>query len=441
MACPYYQKIKYSDRLPKYKDFTEEEWDFKTSFTYDDYFGFSDLRIFNAQNNHRYDYMWDDFGIPPELASFCNAFNTNRQRHRLIQRHLCSNLCFWDPQECFLEDSHSGNLTDLMHKDFHDQFNPAFTQQFNRNFKDKIDWAPTGGLGHFPSIGLNKLIEELGITTKLIYNTDKHAVNFDNLNRDFWNSIPVRPLYVMEVKKCHDILEALINVNQEKIKNNRENMRIQFDQSYKGNGPIREPILSMMMWGPQTDFHIKKTEEECKFDSFRDRQAGSHVCTNFSDKNYWMFSHSEKIECTKGPIKILDGPVMTLDMTIVYPCNRSGCNHNCMCDLCLNSHKCPKSEHKKHLREIQRDFSVSLNTQCQQHEISHPANFDEGEDISMQKNIFYHNLKLEKQPRRNSTGHLKYAGIKKSCDLCRGNIKNHFKYHKVIKTVSFVRIK
>ena len=432
MSTPYFEKISYADRLPKYRDFTEYEWDFKNSFSYDDYFGFSDLKIYHFQNNYRYNYMWDDLGITPDSASFCNAFNEDRERHRLVQRHLCDKLCFWNPQNCFFQDSHSGNLTDLMSKKFHDHFNPAFQEEFNRDFHQKIDWAPTGGLGHFPSIGLNKLIEDLGITTKLNYNIGQYAVNFENLNKKFWNSIPVRPLYVIEEKKCHDILEALINVRRIDIDNNRKQMKMEFDQSYKGNGPIRKPILSMMMWGPLTDFNIKKTDEKCKFDSFRDRQAGTHVCTNFSGKNYWMYSHSEKVECVKGPIEHIEGPVMTHDLTVIYPCNRSGCNHNCLCDLCLNSQNCSKSEHKNHMTEIKEECVVEQNFQCQDHNINHPDNFDVMEDIMVQKNIFYHNLELEKQPRRHSAGDLKFAGIKRDCGLCRHNVENHFRHHKVI---------
>ena len=432
MAEPYFQKISYSERLPKYKDFTPFEWEFKNSFSYDDYYGFSDLRIFKIQNSHRLNYMWDDFGIPRDSASFCNAFNANRERHRLVQRHLCINLCFWDPSECLLEDTHSGSLQDLMKKDFHEKFNPSFSEQFQRKFTDKIDWRPTGGLGHFPSIGLNKLIDDLGITTKLEYNAENYAVNFDNLNREFWNSIPERPLYVIEEKKCHDVIEALINVNREKMETSRKEMKTKFDQSYKGNGSLRKPILSLMMWGPMTDLDIRKTDELCKFDSFEDRQAGKHVCTNFSEKNYWMYTHSEKIECFKGSIESLEGPAMTPDMTVVYPCNRSGCNHNCVCDLCINGHKLKKSELKTHMQEAHSECVDILNIQCQEHKIDHPENFDENEDINVQKNIYYHNLELEKQPRKNSTGDLKFAGIKKTCNMCRDNIKDHLKNHHII---------
>ena len=113
----------------KYRNFSVEEWNLKNSFSYDDHFGFSDLKIFDMQNRHRFYSQLKDFGLPWDSSSFCTAFSENSQRNRLIQRHLCQKLCFWDPQQCFLDDSHSGNLADLMHKDFHDIFSSSFTEQ------------------------------------------------------------------------------------------------------------------------------------------------------------------------------------------------------------------------------------------------------------------------------------------------------------------------
>ena len=46
------------------------------------------------------------------------------------------------------------------------------------------------------------------------------AINFDNLSRKFWDSHPVRPVYIMEEKKCHDMIEAMINVNKDNIEAN-----------------------------------------------------------------------------------------------------------------------------------------------------------------------------------------------------------------------------
>ena len=78
----------------------------------------------------------------------------------------------------------------------------------------------------------------------------------DNLRGELRDSIPVRPIYVMEEKKCHDIIYALLNVNYEK--RSRKDMQNIFDESYKGNGVIRKPLLSLMMWGPYADFNCLK---------------------------------------------------------------------------------------------------------------------------------------------------------------------------------------
>ena len=420
----------YSDRHSKYRNFSVEEWNLKNSFSYDDHFGFSDLKIFDMQNNHRFYSQLKDFGLPWDSSSFCTAFSENSRRNRLIQRHLCQNLCFWDPQQCFLENSHSGNLADLMHKDFHDGFSPSFQKQFERNYSSKIDWSPTGGPGlYYPTIGLKKLIEELGITTKLTYDGDKYAVNFDNLKREFRDSIPVRPLYVMEEKKCQDVIEAAININREKIEKGRIEKEKLFDESYRGNGGIQKPILSIMMWGPYADSGLQKTDQECKLENVK---SGSHVCTNFSEKHYWMHSHNAKVPCKMGPIENLEGPAMTSDLKVIYPCNRAGCNEDCLCDLCVSSLKCPRNDHKEHLKQLNSECSVAKEFQCQDHDIDHPENFNEKEDILVEKNIFYHNLKLVDQPREHSTGQIKFAGIKKICKVCCLNVKNHFKHHKVI---------
>ena len=422
--------ISYSERFPECRDFTQEEWSFVNTYSYDDKNEFSDLKIFKMQNSHRFYYMWDELGIPPDPSSFCTAFNKNRERTRLIQRHLCSKQCFWNPQDCFLSDCHSGNLEDIMHKDFHENFNPEFRKEFNRNFTDKIDWEPTGGSGHYPSIGVKKLIEEFGITTKLVYDDDNYAINFNNLSKDLRNSIPERPKYVIEVKRCQDIIEGLLNINRKKIDDNKNMMKKVYDESYKGNGQMRKPILSLMMWGPLTNHNLKKMDKECKYDTLTHRQT--HVCSNFSEKHYWMFTHSENIECKKGMFKKLEGPVMSPELKFIYPCNRTGCNHECLCKLCVNTHKCQKDKHKKHLEVTQPECPVERDTQCQEHKIDHPKNFQDQEDISVQKNIFYHNLELEKEPRKHSTENLTFAGVKKSCTVCCSTLTDHFRHHKVV---------
>jgi hypothetical protein len=225
--------------------------------------------------------MKEQFGLPIDgILGLCTDFSTNNKRNRLIQMHLCPKSCFWDPMHCFLEQTHSGNVADLMKKSYHDKFNPSFAAQFGRNFTGKIDWSLTGVLGHYPSKGLMALIEELGITTKLTYDNNQCAVNLDNLSREYRDNIPVQPLYVLEEKKCHDITDAMLKVNREEIERNKKEMEILYDESYKARGPIRKPILSLMMWGPfANDNVMKKTHRKCDLEPSY-VYSKSHVCDN-----------------------------------------------------------------------------------------------------------------------------------------------------------------
>ena len=423
------EELFYSETNPEYKQLTGLEWYSLNSYNYDSYRDFSDFKIIDMQNNYRASSLWKKFSLPM-LESFCSGFNENNDRNRLLQRYFCEYSCFWDPQICFLEDCHSGNLRDIMRRDFHKQFSPMFEAQFNRKFKEKIDWTLTGGPPSYPIIGLNNLIENLGITSKLEYNTNNLAVNFEHLKREYRDSDRPRPLYVLEKKKCNDIIEALINVNDEKIKKDRIEMQKMFSESYKGIGQVRKPILSLMMWGPYVDFSLKKSDVECNIKE-TSSEKGVHVCTNFESKHYWMYTHSTRISCTPGPVDVLEGPVMTSDHRVLYPCNRGGCNYDCSCELCINIDMCTTIAHKEHLKEPSLECPVLLKSDCQDHKIDHPKNFKKQEDVVINKNIFYHNLELTDQPRKHTTDKLVFAGIKKNCDVCRKNVQNHFKHHMV----------
>ena len=105
----------------KYKYFTEQEWKIKKSFSYDVYKSFSDLKILKMQNIQRFVDMEENFGLPVNFG-FCRDFCVNNKRNRLIQRHLCPEKCFWNPRVCLFDDTHSGDLVDLMTNSFHDTF-------------------------------------------------------------------------------------------------------------------------------------------------------------------------------------------------------------------------------------------------------------------------------------------------------------------------------
>ena len=51
-----------------------------------------------------------------------------------------------------------------------------------------------------------------------------------------------------------------------------------YNESYRGNGPVRESILSLMMWGPLADFHLKKSDRKCDLNNV-DSESRTHTCT------------------------------------------------------------------------------------------------------------------------------------------------------------------
>ena len=71
-----------------------------------------------------------------------------------------------------------------------------------------------------------------------------------------------------------------------------------------------------------------------------------------------MFSHGDKIDCYKGKVEQLSGPAMTYKMKVIYPCNRSACNHGCDCGFCDLSSLCPPETHKQHIRNSDKECIV-----------------------------------------------------------------------------------
>ena len=128
-----------------------------------------------------------------------------------------------------------------------------------------------------------------------------------------------------------------------------------------------------------------------------------------------MFTHDEKVCCNGRRLEALHGPVMTEELTLVYPCNRGMCAIDCTCELCENTRTnvCPLKEHKKHISKFDIKCPVQIASQCQDHWVSHPANFNMEEDIFVEKNVFFHNNQLIEQPRNYALDILRFAGIKK----------------------------
>ena len=120
----------------------------------------------------------------------------------------------------------------------------------------------------------------------------------------------------MEEKKCHDMIEAMININKDNIEANRNKMQSIYYESVHASGPLREPILSLMMWGPAAEFRMNTTEQKCDLNH---SNSGIHTCRSFQEKHYWMYCHGDQVECNLGPVGNLSGPAMTLNMKVIYP--------------------------------------------------------------------------------------------------------------------------
>ena len=122
----------------------------RKKFTFDrnKYREFPDLRIFSIQSSYRYHKNFKHIlkfpNIPLYDSLFCvfGRSYTGYRAERFLQRRICTHNCNWDPSQCFLEDSHSGRLKDLMRTEFLDQYNPEFSHKFTHdktNLRLKLD--------------------------------------------------------------------------------------------------------------------------------------------------------------------------------------------------------------------------------------------------------------------------------------------------------------
>ena len=98
---------------------------------------------------------------------------------------------------------------------------------------------------------VNKLIDELGSSLKY---ENGYALNFEHASESLRKAD--NPFFTVVEKKCHDIFEVLIDVTNDKIK---KEIRIAFksyNDSFSLCGEFSRPILSLMMWGPQSNNNL-----------------------------------------------------------------------------------------------------------------------------------------------------------------------------------------
>ena len=413
-----------------FDNLNETEKTLRTTYTFDDFKGFNDEKILSLQNRSQFFGLFELLKFPclPFFNSIFQAFNCQEQRfkaERFLQRRICPEFCNYDPSKCFLEDCHSGKLVDLMQKDFHHLYNPDFKHQFPKvNKIPKLVYE-----NHLYPPNVSKFVEKLGISSVLVYNNET-AVNNGNLAAEVRKR--ESPLFTFEEKKVHDIIEALIDVTADKQNDNKALMEKKFNQSLSSDGDICKPLLSLMMWGPQTNVQIPSSVKVCKL-TFDPDQEKLHVCNYFLAEHYWTFNHGEQNICTGGQGEEMKGPAMSKQLSVVYPCSRGKCAVDCICELCEKTRNkmCQLENHKTHLKKFTTNCLVQKSSQCQEHWVSHPKKFNQEEDILVEKNIYFHNNQIVDNPRSYAVEIIRLSGIKKTCQFCRKNVENHFKHHMV----------
>ena len=390
---------------------------------------FSDVKLYDMQNSIRFRNLLHFLKFPccPLYSSIMCCFKKEDYRfktERLIQRRICQNFCNWDPSRCFLEDSHSGIFEDLMSVELHSLYNPEFESQFSQGYIYPQLVYPQSSP---PDI--YEFIEKIGISSELKYK-DGIAVNLEHLSNHYRKK--GSSIFTFEEKKVHDIIEGLLEASNVKINEQKRKIKKVYEASVNSSGTITKPIISLMMWGPQPNNNFPSTFQECDLEYDTDHKE-IHTCLNFLSTDFWMFKHAENISCIEANSRKLEGPAMTQQLAVVYPCDQGKCNVNCVCKLCekTKSNMCPIAEHKDHLRRFEPNCLIQKESQCQIHWVGHPNNFDNGEDIVVENNLFYHNKELVEQPRSYKVAELKFSNIKKSCQLCRNDVEDHFKNHLV----------
>ena len=132
-----------------------------------------------------------------------------------------------------------------MKKDFHQQFNPRFEKQFERNSVPKLKWKSKTS---YPKEGLNELVDnDLGIWSKLFYDENGIAINFSLFtkeNCEYGENVKYlgRPYCHFETKKFLDVIVALIEVTKDSFDNAQLEANKVYSESIECKGPIRRPI-------------------------------------------------------------------------------------------------------------------------------------------------------------------------------------------------------
>ena len=412
---------------------TPEELIFISSYTYDkepvkawrqvtDYIAIKECN----------DLKWEK--ISQYLGKF-NGFSNSLQLYKskstltnLIERIICVNKCYFFPDKCPL--AHGFDFKNLMKKSLHDKYNPTFENIFKeQNSNVELEVEPSGR----PK--LLKLAEDIGFNTALEYDADGILeANFHVFKEQFWKK--ERPCYIQEEKKILDVIHALLVASSKMQVDEMEKAKYIYSQNMPG---LNDPVLKTMCFGPDIDFESYETKTNCcdiTEDEGKVKLTDLNVvhknCSFLKRDDHWKYFHGkcdiDISECKSD--KKLEGPVSQKDSQLIhYPCNLNHCWISCDCKFCRLTSLIKCKNHRDHMRFNIRQCIIQEQAQCQEHWLDHIENFNEDEDIEIDRNFIFHNNEIQRNGRNYSYQSLKYPGLKLACKKCRKSTKEHVHKH------------
>ena len=346
---------------------------------------------------------------------------------KLISKIICKNNCYFFPENCFLEHEEV-DLKHFFKRSLHDQYNPDFESLFKKDPEKvvKLKRAESG----MPIMW--KLAEDIGINTILEYDDNGLlSIDFDVLNSSFWNN--ERPIFFIQEKKVLDVIFALLKVSLPLKENAIKYASTKYSQQ---TSKLNDPLLKIMCHGPDFDDYVSLTVCDVKKDELRAKQtvftSVKHTqCSSFKRSDHWTYTNGENNFCEDIDENfIICGPVaMSEYEPLIYPCNLRHCWVRCKCIFCQNNKILQCKEHKMHLKFNIKNCVIQKHSQCQDHWIDHPDNFDSDQDIEVQKKLLFHNSSILAHGQNYHLKTVKYAGLKISCKNCKSDSKNHFVHH------------
>ena len=159
-----------------------------------------------------------------------------------------------------------------------------------------------------------------------------------------------------------------------------------------------------------------------------------------------MYKHGEDSPCVGKSGKRCE-PFLDSDGRMCYPCNTGMCHEKCPCEICTRVALIVEEgiEHNEHLEEYNLNC-VMAKEQCTEHYVDHPDNFNPKEDIEIEvfnyldinmsnnekEKVLWKRVNFPPREKGNLQEQLKLSGLKKDCQICRRNTKDHILNHHVL---------